>query len=205
VSNWLFTMDNLFAAQTHFTQPQMVAYATSYLTEEALSWWQVARSTGEEQPKTWDALKEALRAYFQSPTKVGDAKNKLYDLSQTGGAEGFEEYMAEFQKLLIHAKLSDEDEKVHLFLRGLSSFASGLVSVQQPATLKDAMAYASKIESSFKRPSQGQKRGKDTSADPGSPSPRNSNTQKTRFGGTNSKRHKSDAKASKKCSASSSK
>jgi hypothetical protein len=27
--------------------------------------------------------------------------------------------MAEFQKLLIHAKLSDEDEKVYLFLRGL--------------------------------------------------------------------------------------
>jgi Retrotransposon gag protein len=116
VANWLFTMDNLFAAHTHFTQSQMVAYATSYLTEEALSWWQVARITGEEQPKTWDALKEAMRAYFESPTKVRDAKNKLYDLSQTGGAEGVEEYMAEFQKLLIHAKLSDEDEKVHLFL-----------------------------------------------------------------------------------------
>jgi hypothetical protein len=70
VANWLFTMDNLFSAQTHFTQSQMVAYATSCLTEEALSWWQVARITGEEQPKTWEALKEAMRAYFESPTKV---------------------------------------------------------------------------------------------------------------------------------------
>jgi Retrotransposon gag protein len=165
----------------------MVAYSTSYLIEEALTWWQVARITGEEQPKTWDALKEAMRAYFESPTKIGDAKNKLYDLSQTGGADGFEKYMAEFQKLLIHAKLSDEDEKVHLFLRGLRSFASSLVCVQQPATLKDVVAYAVKVESSYKRPSQGQKRGVDTSRDLGSPAPRNSNAKKSRFGGGKSK------------------
>jgi hypothetical protein len=156
VANWIFSMSNLFAVQT-LTETEKLVYAISFLTEEALSWWQVARENG--QINTWVSLKDAMIAYFESPTKTRDAKNKLYDLSQTGGPEGFDAYMAAFQQLLIQTKIKDEDDKIHLFVRGLRPFVSGLVGLQHPSTVTEAMAHAAKIESSYKRPPTSKKTG----------------------------------------------
>jgi Retrotransposon gag protein len=147
VANWIFSMSNLFAVQT-LTETEKLVYAISFLAEEALSWCHVAPESG--QINTWVLLKDAMIAYFESPTKTRDAKSKLYDLSQTGGPEGFDAYKAAFQQLLNQSKIKDEDDKFHLFVRGLRPFVSGLVDLQHPSTVTESMAHAAKIESSYK-------------------------------------------------------
>jgi Retrotransposon gag protein len=155
VANWIFSMSILFSVQT-LTETEELVYAISFFTEEALSWWQVIRESG--QINTWVSLKDATIAYFESPTKTRDAKNNLYDLSQTGGPEGVDVYMVAFQQLLIQTKIKDEDDKSHLFVR-LRPFVSGLVGLQHPSTATEAMGHAAKIESSYKRPRSSKKTG----------------------------------------------
>jgi hypothetical protein len=199
IANWIFSMDNLFAVQT-LPETQKVVYAVSFLTEEALSWWQVARENG--QINTWDSLKSAMLAYFESPTKVRDAKNKLYDLSQIGGSEGFDAYMAAFQKLLLQAKLRDEDDKIHLFIRGLRPFVSGLVGLQHPSTLTEAIAQAAKIESSYKRVPTSKKNGSAVPFQSGGKGYKSSDpsSRNGRFGGRSNKRQKLNVDPSKQSS-----
>jgi hypothetical protein len=170
------------------------------LTEEALSWWQVARKNGHI--NTWESLKDAMVAYFESPTKIRDAKNNLYDLGQTSGPEGFETYMAAFQHLLIQTKISDESDKIHLFVRGLRPFVSGLVGLQYPSTVTEAMAHAAKIESSYKRAPTRKKDSSATHFQSGGKGNKasGSSSRNGRIGGGINKRQKLNVDASKHCS-----
>jgi len=149
IENWIFTLDNLFDAQgATLSETQKLAYAVSYLVEDALSWWQAIR-TGQDSPKSWSALKVAMLAYFVSPTKVSDAKDELLALTQRS-PEGIHEYIAKFQRLMIMAQMRDEDDKVYAFIRGLRRFTAGSVRMHKPTTLIEAMRLAAEFEGAFR-------------------------------------------------------
>jgi hypothetical protein len=81
VENWIFIMDNLYAAQGNFlTESQKLAYAVGFLTEDALTWW-LAERISRDAPNTWTALTLALLSYFVSPVKVPDAKDRLLSVN----------------------------------------------------------------------------------------------------------------------------
>jgi Retrotransposon gag protein len=106
IENWIFAMDNLFVAcGAALNDYQQLAYAVGYLIEDALAWWQAVRCS-QDSPKSWSGLNLAMLEYFVSPTKVSDAKDELLALTQKG-AEGINEYIARFQRLLIMAQIVD--------------------------------------------------------------------------------------------------
>jgi hypothetical protein len=149
IENWVFAMDNLFVAYgAALADSQQLAYAVGYLIEDALAWWQAARCS-QDAPKSWSALKLAMLEYFVSPTKVSDAKDELLALTQKG-AEGINEYIARFQRLLIMAQITNESDKVYAFIRGLRRFTAGSIRMHKPSTLIEAMSLAAEFEGAFK-------------------------------------------------------
>ena len=147
ISNWIFTMDNLFLSNTQLSESFKIAYATGYLSGHARSWWQLESTN---LPNTWVELKERMLKYFESPTKTRDAKDKLFNLTQDK-AEDFDKYKNTFQRLVIEARLTNEEDKVFSFIRGLRTFTRGHVESMDPSSLVEAITLASKWERSYRR------------------------------------------------------
>jgi Retrotransposon gag protein len=106
-----FAMDNIFVAcGAALTYSQQLVYAVDYYIEDALAWCQAVRCS-QDSPKSWSALKLSMLEYFISPMKVSEAKGKLLALTQKG-AEGINEYVARFRRLLIIAQITNESDKV---------------------------------------------------------------------------------------------
>jgi Ty3 transposon capsid-like protein len=87
--------------------------------------------------------------YFVSLTKVSNAKDELLALTQKG-AEGINEYIARFQRLLIMAQITNESDKVYAFIRGLRRFTAGSIRMHKPSTLIEDMSLADEFEGAFK-------------------------------------------------------
>jgi hypothetical protein len=147
ISNWIFTIDNLYLSNHQLSESFKIAYATGYLSGHARSWWQL-ESTNP--PRTWVELKERMLKYFESPTKTRDAKDRLYSLTQEK-ADDFEKYKNTFQRLVVEARLTNEGDKVFSFIRGLRPFTRGHVESMDPSSLFEAITLASKWERSYRR------------------------------------------------------
>jgi hypothetical protein len=142
-------MDNLFVAcGAALADGQQLPYAVGYLIEDALAWWQAVRCS-QNSPKSWSALKLAMLEYFVSPTKVLDAKGELLAVTQNG-AEGINEYIARFQRMLIMAQITNESDKEYAIIWGLQRFTAESIRMHKPSTLIEAMSLTAEFEGAFK-------------------------------------------------------
>jgi hypothetical protein len=111
VENWIFAMENLFAAQGNLlTESQKMAFAVGLLAEDAMTWWLVEKITPNA-PHTLTSLKLALLSCYISPFKVSDAKDQLLSLNQKC-AEGICKCVTKFQRFRVLAQISNETDKV---------------------------------------------------------------------------------------------
>jgi hypothetical protein len=88
--------------------------------------------------------------YFESPTKTRDAEDKLFNLTQDK-AENFDKYKNTFQRLVIEARLTNEEDKVFSFFRGLRPLPRRHVESMDPSSLVEAITLASTWERSYRR------------------------------------------------------
>ena len=87
---WEIAVDQKFACHD-FPETTRVRAATSEFTDFASVWWiEYGKKNPNKLPKTWDALKRAMRARFVPSYYARDMINKLQQLRQ--GAKSVEEY-----------------------------------------------------------------------------------------------------------------
>jgi hypothetical protein len=87
---WEIAIDQKFACH-EFPETTRVRAATSEFTDFASVWWiEYGKKNPNNLPRTWDALKRAMRARFVPSYYARDMINKLQQLRQ--GAKSVEEY-----------------------------------------------------------------------------------------------------------------
>jgi hypothetical protein len=116
---WEIAVDQKFACH-EFPETTRVRAATSEFTDFASVWWiEYGKKNPNNLPRTWDALKRAMRARFVPSYYARDMINKLQQLRQ--GAKSVEEYYQELQTGMLRCNLEeDEEPAMARFLGGLN-------------------------------------------------------------------------------------
>ena len=119
-----------------------IRFGSSHLSGVALDWWE---SIAGNQPQDWKGFEEALRTRFQ-PVNSADAARALLDKLRHAPRQPVHEYTAEFRRILVALPKMDEGDRVYRFLCGLQPRLAGLVRLQAPTRLADAIAFAARVD-----------------------------------------------------------
>ncbi|XP_066358277.1 uncharacterized protein [Miscanthus floridulus] len=192
---WEIAVDQKFACHD-FPETTRVRAATSEFTDFASVWWiEYGKKNPNKLPKTWDALKRAMRARFVPSYYARDMINKLQQLRQ--GAKSVEEYYQELQTGMLRCNLEeDEEPAMARFLGGLNREIQDILAYKEYNSVNRLFHLACKAE----REVQGRRASARTNASAGkasswqqrtatTPSPRTptpSSSDKTRVAPINS-------------------
>jgi len=123
--------------------PRALAWATGHLSGDAADWW-LARVTtyGNHMGgyADFDAFSAGLLAYYADPCPEDRARDKICNLRQTSSVSA---YAAAYTKLELELPNRDMGDRVHMFVRGLKPAIYQQVAQQRPATITDAIQFAS--------------------------------------------------------------
>ena len=175
---WEIAVDQKFACH-EFPENTRVRAATSEFTDFASVWWiEYGKKNSNNIPKTWDALKRAMRARFVPSYYARDMINKLQQLRQ--GSKSVEEYYQELQTGMLRCKLEeDEEPAMARFLGGLNREIQDILAYKEYNNVTKLFHLACKAE----REVQGRRASARTNVSAGKASswqPRTSTTPSTR-------------------------
>ena len=144
VDVWLRELRKQFAwyGSSMAADADRIRFGAAHLSGVALDWWE---SIEGKQPVAWAAFEEALRTRFQ-PANSADAARQLLDRLRQQPRQAVHEYTAEFRRLLLAIPKMEEGDRVYRFVSGLQPRLGGLVRLQAPATLADAIALAARVD-----------------------------------------------------------
>ncbi|GKC46849.1 reverse transcriptase domain-containing protein [Tanacetum coccineum] len=121
--------------RSNCTKDCKVKFATSTLTEEALSWWNLfAQPIGieEDYKTTWFEFKKLLIKKYCPRTKVKKMEDGFYNLTVKGN--DLEIYVRIFQELavLCPSMVPNSEKLMEVFIRGLPKSIEGNVTASKP-------------------------------------------------------------------------
>ncbi|GJV54650.1 reverse transcriptase domain-containing protein [Tanacetum coccineum] len=124
-----------------------VTFATSTLTEDALSWWNAyAQPIGIEQANkiTWTELKRLLTNKY-CPRTVKKMKDEFYNLTVKGN--DLKTYVRIFQELAILCSnmVPNTEKLMKVFIGGLPRSIEGNVIASKPQTLEEAITITQRL------------------------------------------------------------
>lgn len=139
LDNWDRELQQQF---TYYSTPEeeRVPMGAAYLRSVALDWW--SSIPPAERPTHWVAFIAALRSRFQPLTTATLARRQLDNLRQ-GPNQGVNEYIAAFRRLLVPLPEMHENDRLHVFVRGLRPAVANQVLLQRAASLDKAIEIAS--------------------------------------------------------------
>ncbi|GKA52402.1 reverse transcriptase domain-containing protein [Tanacetum coccineum] len=119
-----------------------VKFATSTLTEEALSWWNFfAQPIGIEEAYKiiWIEFKKLLIKRYCPRTEVQKMEDEFYHLAVKGN--DLKTYVRRFQELatLCTTMVPDSKKIMEVFIEGLPRSIEGNVTASKPQTLEEAI------------------------------------------------------------------
>ncbi|GKE52184.1 reverse transcriptase domain-containing protein [Tanacetum coccineum] len=119
-----------------------VTFATSTLTDDALSWWNAyAQPIGVEQANqiTWTELKSLLTNKYYPRTEIRKMEEELYNLNVKGN--DLKPYIRRFQELTILCPnmVPNTEKLLEAFIRGPPRSIEGNVTASKPQTLEEAI------------------------------------------------------------------
>ncbi|GJU99167.1 reverse transcriptase domain-containing protein [Tanacetum coccineum] len=125
-----------------------VTFATSTLTDDALSWWNAyAQPTGVDQANqiTWIELKRLLTSKYRPRTEVRKMEDELYNLTVKGN--DLKPYVRRFQELAVLCPnmVQNTEKLLEAFIRGLPRSIEGNVTASKPQTLEEAINIAQRL------------------------------------------------------------
>ncbi|GJU19686.1 putative reverse transcriptase domain-containing protein [Tanacetum coccineum] len=128
-------------------------FATSTLTEEALSWWNsfAQRIRIEEAYKiTWSEFKNLLIKKYCPRTEIKKMEDEFYNL--TGKGNDLKTYIRRFQELtvLCLTMVPNSKKLMEVFIGGLPRRIKGNVTSLKPQTLKEAITITQREKGHFK-------------------------------------------------------
>ena len=95
------------------TSQQEVSYASTYLRNAALEWWNLYIKQ-EGYPNSWKIMSQALVKRFGSPLRAQKAQAELMKIQQ--GKRTIRDYTQEFQTLLDRLTSYDENWMINIFI-----------------------------------------------------------------------------------------
>ena len=118
---------------------EVTRFAGGFMRGAARDWL----TTLAPQPADWAALVLALRARFQPVNSAENARTKLLALSQ--GKQSVNDYIDAFRRLLVRVPTMGDDDRFHLFRRGLRPAIALQIDMQGITTLDAAIMRAAQI------------------------------------------------------------
>jgi hypothetical protein len=144
---WLEAMENTFIV-SDCPDYLHVKYATSALTERALTWWngqKIIYGMLEAYELSWDEFKGLILAEFCPISETVKLEEEFHGLKQLGG-DHFS-YTTRFHELslLVPHQVTPEFRAVSKYIQGLPIEVENFVTATQPATLSAAIRMAASI------------------------------------------------------------
>nr|GFC75792.1 reverse transcriptase domain-containing protein [Tanacetum cinerariifolium] len=138
---WFERTESVFS-RSNCTEDSKVKFATSTLTEDALSWWNsYAKPIGIEQTDkiAWTELKRLLTNKYCPRTEVKKMEDEFYSLVVKGN--DLKTYIRRFQELatLCLTMVLNSEKLMEVFIEGLPRSIKGNVTASKPQTLEEAI------------------------------------------------------------------
>jgi hypothetical protein len=139
LDGWVRELQQQFA---YYSTPEgeRLRMGAAYLRSVALDWW--ASLSASEQPSSWDSFVSSLRSRFQPLSTATLARRQLDGLRQ-GTGQSVNEYISSFRRLLVPLPEMHENDRLHVFIRGLRPQIAQQVILQRADTLAKAIEIAS--------------------------------------------------------------
>ncbi|GJX59340.1 reverse transcriptase domain-containing protein [Tanacetum coccineum] len=144
---WFERTESVFS-HSNCTKDYKVKFATSTLTEDALSWWNsYAKPIGIEQADkiAWTELKRLLTNKYCPRTEVRKMEDEFYNLVVKGN--DLKTYARRFQELatLCPNMVPNNEKLMEVFIGGLPQSIEGTVTASKPQTLEEAINIAQRL------------------------------------------------------------
>ncbi|KAI4218289.1 MAG: hypothetical protein L6R40_008788 [Gallowayella cf. fulva] len=126
---------------------QGVFHITSYLEDDASTWWRLycQRVERGEAPGlyNWWALRLVLLEQFSEINRLTTVRDEFANVRQTTSVAS---YISKFQSIVIELPEKSEGDQIHQFLRGLKKDVQVHTRTHQPQTLMHAMRVADEAD-----------------------------------------------------------
>ncbi|GKD82547.1 reverse transcriptase domain-containing protein, partial [Tanacetum coccineum] len=144
---WFERTESVFS-RSKCAKENKVTFATSTLTDDALSWWNACpQPMGVDQANqiTWTELKRLLTNKYYPRTKVRKMEDELYNLTIKGN--DLKPNVRRFQELAVLCpNMVPNTEKLQeAFIGGLPRSIEGNVTASKPQTLEEAINIAQRL------------------------------------------------------------
>ena len=137
-----------------YSEERKCKVAALEFTDYALLWWEnlkiQRRRDGEEEITTWATMKRVMKKRFVPDYYKQELYIRLQTLRQ--GSLSVEEYVKEFELLLIRCELMEPQEQtIARFLGGLRKDIANVVELQPYIFLEEVIKLATRVERQQKR------------------------------------------------------
>ncbi|GKC15696.1 reverse transcriptase domain-containing protein [Tanacetum coccineum] len=144
---WFEQTESVFS-HSHCAEENKVTYATSTLTDDALSWWNsYAQPIGINQANqiTWIELKRLLTDKYCPRTEVKKMEDEFYNLVVKGN--DLKTYIRRFQELAVLCPnmVPNAEKLMEVFINGLPRSIEGNVTASKHQTLEEAINIAQRL------------------------------------------------------------
>ncbi|GJT43487.1 reverse transcriptase domain-containing protein [Tanacetum coccineum] len=135
-------------SRSNCAEENKVTFATSTLTDDALSWWNAyAQPNGIQQAIkiTWTDLKSLLTNKYCPRTEVRKMEDEFYNLAIKGN--DLKTYVRRFQELAVLCPnmVPNTEKLMEVFIRGLPRSIEGNVTASKPQTLEEAITITQRL------------------------------------------------------------
>ncbi|GJV37610.1 putative reverse transcriptase domain-containing protein [Tanacetum coccineum] len=144
---WFKWTESVFS-HSNCAEENKVTFATSTLTNDALSWWNAyAQPIGIEQANkiTWTELKRLLTNKYCPRTEVRKMEDEFYNL--TVKVNDLKTYVRRFQELAVLCPnmVPNTKKLMEVFIGGLPRSIEGNVTASKPQTLEEAITITQRL------------------------------------------------------------
>jgi hypothetical protein len=142
VISWITSVDSYFSL-TNAAPPNVYHYLNTILAGEAAIWFRFHYRDPDPAAITWNHVKANLKAYFVQPNHERRLRDQWAYLRQTNTVT---EFYSELTKLAMELNLTDEEQLLDKFVRGLKSKTKTEVELRDPRTLEEASKIADRFD-----------------------------------------------------------
>ncbi|GKE50724.1 reverse transcriptase domain-containing protein, partial [Tanacetum coccineum] len=144
---WFERIELIFS-RSNYAEENKVTFATSTLTDDALSWWNAyTQPIGIEQANkiTWTELKRLLTNKYCPRTQIKKMEDEFYNLTVKGN--DLKTYIRRFQKLAVFCPnmVANSEKLMEVFIGGLPRSIKGNVTASKPQTLEEAITITQRL------------------------------------------------------------
>lgn len=149
VRSWITSIENVFSTLPEQpTEISKVKYAISFMSGEALQWWELMM-INQVVINSFEDFKKELLNHFEPINRELNARKMLSELKQMGKFSSVRDYNIEFSKWLLQIPTMAIAEQLFHYSQGLKNRIRIEVERSEATSLQEAMRLADRIDNLF--------------------------------------------------------